>query len=102
MREGTDRKILFLLYYFPPVGTVGSLRNFNIGKELSNEFKRIDLITTRYKPFVMEEEFDLGFLNIHELTHLDYRFLSEKLSSRKDLNDQINAKRAGKTFGFSN
>ena len=49
----------------------------------------------------MEEPFELDFLTIHEVNRLDYRLLSEKVSRNKDLNDRINAKRAGRTFGWS-
>jgi hypothetical protein len=95
-----EKKILHLHYYFPPVGTVGTLRNYNIALEFSKAFEASYLITVKDKPFRMAETFDLGFLTIHEVDHLDYRILSEKVSRKKDLNDRINAKRAGRTFGW--
>jgi glycosyltransferase involved in cell wall biosynthesis len=99
--EKQARKILHFHYYFPPAGTVGTFRNYNIAMELSKVFESSHLITVRNKPFLLEEHFDLEFIDIHEVQHWDYRVMSEKISRDKDLNDRVNAKRAGRTFGWS-
>ena len=102
MKENSKyKKILFIHYYFPPVGTVGSLRNYNIALELSPHFEEAHLMTIHNKPFRMEEEFKLDFLHLHEIKHLDYRILTERFSPQKDLNDRVNALRMKKPFGLT-
>jgi len=93
-------RILFIHYYFPPVGTVGSLRNYHIAREISPFFEKSDLLTVRHKPFRMKDPFDDSFLSIQEIARLDYRYLYEMLGRKGDLNDQINAKRAQQGSGF--
>lgn len=102
MKENSKyKKILFIHYYFPPVGTVGSLRNYNIALELSPHFEEAHLMTIHHKPFRMDEEFRIDFLHLHEIRHLDYRILAERFSPQKDLNDRVNALRMKKPFGLT-
>jgi hypothetical protein len=89
--------ILYISYYFPPVGTVGSLRNYNIARELSSVFQNSYLITTAFKPFVLTEQFDQGFLEIFELKQLDYRYLAQYITGNPSINNALNEKRNANT-----
>ena len=79
---------------------MGSLRNYQQAQNRSRGFDAAHLITVREKPFLMEETFDLDFLIIHEVKHLDYRVVSGKLTKEGDLNDRINARRTGRSTGM--
>jgi hypothetical protein len=95
-----SNKILHIHYYFPPVGTVGSLRNYCFARELSGHFEDSHLITLRKKPLLMQESLSVGFTRIHEVNNFDYRNLYEKTELTKDLNDQINANKSKKGPGL--
>jgi len=77
------KKILFIHYYFPPVGTIGTIRNYNLAIQLSRQFKQAFLITIKNKPFSLEEFHDTDFVERHEVANYDYRWLISLFSPGK-------------------
>jgi len=72
-----QKKILYIHYYFPPVGTIGTIRNYYIAKQLSRQFSQSFLISVKHKPFLLDELFDTNFIERYEVENYDYRwFLS--------------------------
>jgi len=72
-----QKKILYIHYYFPPVGTIGTIRNYNMAKQLSRHFSQSFLISVKHKPFLLDELFETDFIERFEVENYDYRwFLS--------------------------
>lgn len=79
------KKILFIHYYFPPVGTIGTIRNYNMALQISKLFSEAFLITIKNKPYLMNEYMDTDFVERHEVSNYDYRWLINLFTRGKNV-----------------
>jgi hypothetical protein len=62
------------------VGTIGTLRNFKMAEQLSRYFTQSFLITIKNKPYTLDESPNTDFVERHEVSNYDYRWLFRQLS----------------------
>jgi hypothetical protein len=80
------RRILFLLYYFPPIKSIAVNRNFNLVKHFRLFFDDCFVFTTRNNRFLPQEPKNTEGVKTTELTTFDYRTLTAWLKpNRKEV-----------------
>ncbi|MEY4903933.1 MAG: hypothetical protein RLZZ292_1748 [Bacteroidota bacterium] len=67
--------VLVIAYYFPPMATVGTVRNRNIAYWYQQSFSAVEVLTTRFPPLLSLDKIDLSSFNIHRVWNLDYRHI---------------------------
>ncbi len=74
-----EKKLLIIAYKFPPVRSIGAIRNYNVAREFSRHFQKVKVLTTRNRSFLSEQplpcytsfDTDTAFtLDYRALTHL--------------------------------
>jgi hypothetical protein len=69
-----DTTCIFLSYYFPPINSVGVIRNYFIANLLCDIFPKLQIFTTSNQRLLPKEEVNLDkFKNVHLLKTFDYR-----------------------------
>jgi hypothetical protein len=76
-------RILFLLYYFPPIKSIAVNRNFNLVKHFSSFFTDSFVFTTRNNRFLPQEPRDTEGVETTEITTFDYRTLTHWLKPNR-------------------
>ena len=76
-------RILFLLYYFPPIKSIAVNRNFSIVKHLRPLFSNSFVFTTRNNRFLPQEHRNTEGVPTTEITTFDYRTLTHWLSRNR-------------------
>ena len=79
----SSRRILFLLYYFPPIKSIAVNRNFNLVKHFRFFFTDTFVFTTRNNRFLPQEPKDTEGVKITEITTFDYRTLTHWLNRNR-------------------
>lgn len=81
-------KILIIAYYFPPRGTVGSLRLYQIARQLGDFFLSVYVISTQTANILIGNDLPFEGMKLKRVRHLDYRsmFFSESESVRSNVN----------------
>ena len=65
---------IFISYYFPPIQSVGVIRNFHLAKLFNNIFNELHILTTNNQQILPKEEVDLSsFKSIALINTIDYR-----------------------------
>ena len=79
-------RALMICYNFPPVGTIGSVRNYQIARQFEASSQGLFIITTKnYRYLPQETFFNLSGLNIHPVFTADYRTILAHLPAKKKL-----------------
>lgn len=60
-------------YYFPPIKSIGTLRNYNIYQEFVKYFQGVEVITTTNRHRLQQEKLE-NTPSVHEARTLDYRW----------------------------
>ncbi len=90
MNEGN---LLFISYYFPPIHSVASLRNYYFALHLANHFKSATVLTTSNQKIFPKQEFPTDNLDIIPVPTFDYRTLFHLIYSNKSIHHQEESKR---------
>lgn len=85
-------KILFISYYFPPIQSVGCIRNYYFAKEFKSVFDKVDVITTDNSTIFPKQELPLSNLQIFPVSTFDYRRLYYLLSRKEKLHHNEESK----------
>jgi hypothetical protein len=92
LKSEISGKILFVAYYYPPMGTVGFLRNYFISKCFSKIFEKIFIISVKNITIPSKDYIPVDFAEIFRVYNFDYRNLMNLVSgNKKDLRKNINA-----------
>lgn len=73
--------ILLFSYYFPPIKSIGTLRNYNIYREFLRYFKGVEVITTTNRHRLQQEVFPT-LPQVHEARTLDIRWWMSRKKNR--------------------
>ncbi len=91
-------RVLIVAYYFPPMGTVGFLRNYHFTKCFSEICEDVYVITIRNISLKLNDNLKLETFNVHRICNYDYRNLMSFFSHKKnDVRKNINS---GSSSGF--
>jgi len=88
-----NNRLIFISYYFPPIQSVGCIRNYYFAKEFKSQFKEVDVITTNNVSIFPKQEFPLSNLQIFPVTTFDYRRLYYLLSRKEKLHHNEESKK---------
>jgi hypothetical protein len=81
------QKILFLLYFFPPIASTATRRNSYIFKHLKSYFSESFVFTTSNRSFFPKDNFYEGLIDkeskVNALTTIDYRTVGYWMNRRK-------------------
>jgi len=75
-------EILFLSYYFPPIKSMGVVRNYHIAMGMRKYFSGVMVLTSRNRRYLAQEPQDLEGLRVMEVPTFDYRTMSAMLGNR--------------------
>jgi len=65
---------IFISYYFPPIQSVGVIRNFHLAQLFDKIFNELHILTTSNQQIIPKEEVDLSsFKSIALINTIDYR-----------------------------
>ena len=70
------KNLLLITYYFPPVKSIGSVRNYHIAQHFLPYFNSISILTTSNRNILPTEKFPTNQFHIYEAATYDYRTLS--------------------------
>ena len=74
---------IFISYYFPPIKSVGVIRNFHLAKIFHKIFTDIYILTTSNQQILPKEDIDLSsFKSIELINTIDYRTIIQRLYSK--------------------
>ena len=67
------QNLLILSYYFPPIKSIGTLRNYQIYKQGQKHFNSVKVITTQNRNILQQEPFPVKDQDVHLSPTFDYR-----------------------------
>lgn len=67
--------LLYISYYFPPIHSVASLRNYHLAHHMSEHCQEVRILTTANQKFFPQAPKDLSKLRVYTLPTCDYRTL---------------------------
>ena len=74
---------IFISYYFPPIKSVGVIRNFHLAQIFHRIFSDLYILTTSNQKILPKEESDLSsFKSIELINTIDYRTIIQRLYSK--------------------
>ena len=74
---------IFISYYFPPIKSVGVIRNFHLAKIFHKIFTDLYILTTSNQQILPKEEADLSsFKSIELVNTIDYRTIIQRFYSK--------------------
>ena len=71
-----NKRLLILAYYFPPIKSMGSIRNYNIAKQFKKHFSQVHVAVSKNRHLLPQDPLPCSEFNILEVPTLDYRTLS--------------------------
>ncbi|MEZ4908868.1 MAG: hypothetical protein R2771_14795 [Saprospiraceae bacterium] len=102
MKKNDNNRILMISYYYPPMGTIGFLRNYFFSKSFSAIFNNVYVITTKYPPILNKTAPNTDFVKINRVPNFDYRNLMNFFpNNKKAIRNNINLKSKNKFVEFS-
>ena len=76
-------------YYFPPLKSIGTIRNVSIYRELSKAFKSVHVLSTSNSEKLQKDQYGLKKISVEYLPTLDYRTIfSLKKSNQTHFQEQ--------------
>ena len=78
-----DGSLLIISYYFPPIHSVASLRNYYFALNLAEHFDSTTVITTSNQKIFPKQEFPTNNLDIVPVSTFDYRTIINFFSAQK-------------------
>ena len=74
---------IFISYYFPPIKSVGVIRNFHLAQLFNKIFTDLYILTTSNQKILPNEESDLSsFKSIELINTIDYRTIIQRFYSK--------------------
>lgn len=88
MKINSYSKIMIIAYYFPPMGTIGVLRNFHFAKIFNEIFRQVFVITIKNISLKSHDNLDTSGFKISRAFNFDYRnfFIFNRSNTRSNLN----------------
>ncbi len=92
MNEVSHSELLMVSYHFPPMGTIGTLRNFNFADQASKHFKKVHVISVDEPGIPLQEAFPEIPITTHSVRNFDYRNFARLFESEQSpFNNRLNA-----------
>lgn len=92
MNDVPHSELLMVSYHFPPMGTIGTLRNFNFADQASQHFKKVHVISVDVPGIPLQEEFPEIPIVSHPVRNFDYRNFARLFESEQSpFNNRLNA-----------
>lgn len=88
-----SKGILQIAYYFPPIKTVGTLRNARFCEMAPQYWSNVQVITTAHAFIFDQEEFPVGNAQLHRIPSFDFRWLIWRFSQKNTTHFSANLKK---------
>jgi hypothetical protein len=88
-----SKGILQIAYYFPPIKTVGTLRNARFCQMAPPYWTSIQVITTAHAFIFDQEAMSVGDARVHRIPSFDFRWLIWRFSQKNTTHFSINLKK---------
>ena len=74
---------IFISYYFPPIQSVGVIRNFHLAQLFDKNFNELHILTTSNQQILPKDEADLSsFKSISLINTVDYRTIIQRFYTK--------------------
>jgi len=81
--ENKRSTCIFISYYFPPIKSVGVIRNFHLGQLFNKIFTNLYILTTSNQQILPKEKVDLSsFKSIELINTVDYRTIIQRFYTK--------------------
>ena len=81
--ENKSSTCIFISYYFPPIKSVGVIRNFHLGQLFNKIFTDLYILTTSNQQILPKEKVDLSsFKSIELINTVDYRTIIQRFYTK--------------------
>jgi len=77
------KKLLYISYYFPPIHSVASIRNYYFASYFKTKFENIFIYTTSNNRFFPKQELNIKGFEIFNIETFDYRTIISRFSRKK-------------------
>ena len=92
MGKVSNSELLMVSYHFPPMGTIGTLRNYNFADQASRHFKKVHVISVDVPGIPLKEAFPEIKIENHPVRNFDYRNVARFFESEQSpFNNRLNA-----------
>jgi len=83
--ENKSSTCIFISYYFPPIKSVGVIRNFHLAQLFNKIFTDLYILTTYNQQILPKEESDLSsFKSIELINTIDYRTIIQRFYTKNE------------------
>ena len=81
--ENKSSTCIFISYYFPPIKSVGVIRNFHLAQLFNKIFTDLYILTTSNQQILPKEESDLSsFKSVELINTIDYRTIIQRFFTK--------------------
>ena len=81
--ENKSSTCIFISYYFPPIKSVGVIRNFHLAQLFNKIFTNLYILTTSNQQILPKEESDLSsFKSVELINTIDYRTIIQRFFTK--------------------
>jgi len=81
--ENKSSTCIFISYYFPPIKSVGVIRNFHLAQLFNKNFTNLYILTTSNQQILPKEKVDLSsFKSIELINTIDYRTVIQRFFTK--------------------
>ena len=91
--EEDSKSILQIAYYFPPIKTVGTLRNARFCELAPQYWSNVQVITTAHTFIFDQETMSVGDARVHRIPSFDFRWLIWRFSKKNTTHFSVNLKK---------
>ncbi len=93
--------VLIIAYYFPPMGTIGTVRNYNIARQFKRHSNQVYVLSQKKPALPMQDQLATGFVERIAVPCFDYRTTSTLFNRKgKAINNKLNASKKQGAVGF--
>lgn len=81
-----EQKLLIIAYKFPPVRSIGAIRNYNVAREFSRHFRQVKVLTTGNRSFLSGQPLPCHTsFDTEEAVTMDYRAVAHLFTRKQRL-----------------
>lgn len=91
--EEDSKGILQIAYYFPPIKTVGTLRNARFCELAPQYWSNVQVITTAHASIFDQEAMSVGDARVHRIPSFDFRWLIWRFSQKNTTHFSVSLKK---------
>ena len=101
MKPKQVESVLIIAYYFPPMGTIGTIRNYNIARQFQKYSNQVYVLSQQKPALLIQDQLATDFVERITVPCFDYRTAATLFSRKgKAINNKLNASKKQGAVGF--